>query len=153
MGLEVGAVAAIVGAVAAVGGAVASQVQAGKTASEQKRQNRRINATNAAKAIQAKRQTLREERVRRAQLMAQAEAAGISGSSTAISGEALVGTNAAQQVGQISSSLDNTNALSAGNQSIAESQQREQLFSAVSSIGSSVFSSTGGAEQLDTLFK
>lgn len=150
MGLEV---AAWVGAIAAVGGTVASQVQASETRGRQKEQNRKTMAVNAAKATQAKRQSLREERVRRAQLMAQAEAAGIGGSSTEISGTALSGTQAAQQTAGVSSALASTNALSAGAQGIAESQQREQLFSNVAAIGSSVFQSSGGLDSMGSLFK
>lgn len=135
---------AVAGLIASLVGTGASIVQGQQTESRQKRQNERIKAINAAKAATAKRQLFREERVRRAQLAAQAEAAGIGVSSTAISGEALSGTLAAQKVGQVSSALSATNALSAGAQSIAESQQRQQLFSNVASIGSSVFQTAGG---------
>jgi len=141
MGLALGIIAVI--------STVASQVQAHKTAGEQKKQNRRVQASNAAKAATAKRQALREERVRRAQLLAQAEAAGVGESSTAISGEAFSGTKAAERIGQVSSALDTANVLSAGAQSIAESQQRQQLFSNVAAIGSSLFSSTGGPAALE----
>lgn len=140
---------AIASLLVAVGGAVAQNVQANKTREEQRQQNRKISATNSAKATVARRRALREERVRRAQLVSQAEAGGVGGSSTAISGEALSGTLAAGTIGSIGSSLSATNSLSAGNQSIADSRQREQLFSNVSAIGSSVFSAGGGAGQID----
>lgn len=145
MGLEL----MVVSAIASVGGTVAAVVQGGKVAAQQREQNKRIQASNAAKAARSKRQALREERVRRAQLLAQAEAAGIGESATAISGEALAGTQAAERIGQISSALDTANVLSAGSQSIADAQQRQQLFSNVSAIGASVFSSVGGPEALE----
>lgn len=151
MGLELAAIAQIVSAVAVVGGAVATNVQGNKAAGRQRAQNRRVQASNAAKAATAKRQTLRAERVRRAQLLAQAEAAGVGESSTAISGEALSGTLAGERIGQISSALDTANVLSAGSQSIADARQRQQLFSNVSAIGSSVFSSVGGPAALEGL--
>jgi len=135
--------------VVAIAGTVASNVQANKTRGEQREQNRKVSASNAAKAALAKRKALREERVRRAQLSAQAEAGGVGGSSTAISGEAMSGTIAAGTIGSISSGLDTANALSASSQRIADSQQRGQLFSNVASVGSSVFSSIGGAGQID----
>jgi hypothetical protein len=153
MGLETATIIQLVGAAAAVGGTVASQAEAGKTRRRQAEQNKKISATNAAKAVQARRQALREERVRRAQLMAQAEAAGFGGSSTAISGEALSGTIAAQQTSNVSSQLNTADALSAGSQAIADSQQRQQLFNSVASIGSSVFSSSGGPKAALDLFK
>ena len=153
IGLAVAAqIAAVVGGVTAVAGTVASTVQGNKTRHRRKEQNRRVNATNAAKAANAKRQGLRAERVRRAQLLAQAEASGVGGSSTALSGESLSGTLASEKIGQVSSALSNTNALSAGNQSIADSQQRQQLFSNVAQIGSSVFSASGGFSAVDSLF-
>ena len=130
--------------IASVVGTASSIQQGKKTAEAQEKQRKRVNATNAAKAANAKRQELRAERVRRAQLIAQAEDSGVGDSSTALSGEALSGTLAGQKIGQVSSALDNANALSAGAQSIADSQQRQQLFSNVASIGSSVFSAAGG---------
>jgi hypothetical protein len=145
MGIEL----AVASLIVTVAGTAASQVQAHKTRGEQRAQNRRVNASNAAKAATAKRKALREERVRRAQLIAAAEATGASGSSTAIAGEGLSGTLASEKIGSISSALDNTNALSRGAQSIADSQGRQQLFSNVASIGSSVFSAAGGAGEID----
>lgn len=140
---------AIASLVVSVGGAVAQNVQANKAAGRQRAQNRKVSASNAAKATVARRKAFREERVRRAQLLAQAEGAGVSGSSTALSGEGLSNVLASEKAGTISSALDNTNILSAGNQSIADARQREQLFSNVSSIGSSVFSAAGGAGEID----
>ena len=141
---------AVAGLVASIVGTGASIVEGKKVRSGQKEQSRRVQATNAAKAATAKRQALREERVRRAQLASQAEAAGIGGSSTAISGEALSGTLASQKVGQVSSALETTNVLSAGNQSIAESQQRQQLFGNIAQIGLSVFQTAGGFGEGDS---
>jgi len=143
---------AIASLVVAVGGTVAQTVQARQTASRQKRQNKKISASNAAKATIARRKALREERVRRGQLLAQAEAGGFGGSSTAIAGEGISGTIAAEQIGSIGSALDTTNALSRGSQSIADSRSREQLFSNVSSIGSSIFSAGGGAGEIEKFF-
>ncbi len=141
---------AIASLVVAVGGAVAANVQANKARHEQQRQNKKISATNAAKATIAKRKALREERVRRAQLLAQAEQGGFGASSTAISGEALSGTIAAGTIGAVSSSLSATNSISKSSQSIADAQSRQQLFSNVSSIGMSVFSAGGGASAIDS---
>jgi hypothetical protein len=147
MGLEVLAVA---GLIASVAGTAASIEEGKTTQRRQKKQAENVSATNSAKATAAKRQEFRAERVRRAQLTAQAEASGASGSSTAIAGEGLSGTLAAQKVGSISSALDNTNVISAGSQAIADSQARKNLFGNVASIGSSVFSSAGGFSAFDT---
>lgn len=141
---------AVAGLIASVVG-TASSIKEGKAVRrQQKKQAENVSAINSAKATAAKRQEFRAERVRRAQLAAQAEAAGVGGSSTAISGEGLSGTLASQSVGSISSALDNTNAISAGSQAIADSQARKQLFGNVASIGSSVFSSAGGFSAFDT---
>ena len=144
---------AIASLVVAVAGTVASNVQANKTRGEQRAHNKKIQASNAAKATVARRKALREERVRRAQLASQAEQGGFGGSSTAIAGEALSGTIVGGTIGQINSSLSATNSLSKSSQSIAESRQREQLFSNVASIGSSVFSAGGGTGEIEGLFK
>jgi hypothetical protein len=141
---------AIAGLLVSVAGTAASIEEGRTTQRRQKKQAENVSAINAAKASAAKRQEFRAERVRRAQLAAQAEASGVGGSSTAISGEGLSGTLAAQRVGSISSALDNTNVLSAGSQAIADSQARKQLFGNVASIGSSVFSAAGGFEAFDT---
>jgi len=146
MGVEL----AVASLVVAVVGTAASIKQGQDAAEEQGKQRRRVNATNAAKASNAKRQTLRQERVRRAQLLAQAEASGVGDSSTALSGESLSGTLAGDKIGQTSSALATSNVLSAGSQSIADSQQRQRLFSNVAQIGSSVFSSAGGFSAFDS---
>lgn len=143
---------AIAGLVVSIIGTGASMIQARETEQRQKKQNKRIKAMNAAKASTAKRKALREERVRRGQLIAQAEAGGFGGGSTALAGAGLSGTIASNRIGQISSALNTTNVLSAGSQSIADSQSRQQLFSSVSQIGSSVFQSAGGFESASKVF-
>ena len=147
-----GTTLAVAGLISSIIGTGLSIKEGQKAEDRQKKQRKRVEATNAAKATAAKRRALREERVRRAQLAAQAESAGIGGSSTAISGEALSGTQASEKISDISSGLSTTNSLSAGAQSIADSQSRQQLFSNVASIGSSVFQSAGGLEAVDDLF-
>ena len=140
---------AVAGLISSIVGTASSVQQGRKTAKRQKRQGELVGAQNAAKATAEKRQAFRAERVRRAQLAAQAEAAGIGGSSTALAGESLSGTIASQKVGSISSALDNTNVFSAGNQAIADSQSRQQLFGNVASIGSSVFTAADGFGAID----
>lgn len=143
---------AVAGLVASIVGTGASMKEASKTRSRKRAQNERIKATNASKAATERRRAFREERVRRSQLMAEAEAGGFAGSSTELSGVALSGTRADESAARVSGALETTNAISAGNQSIADSQARQQLFSNVSAIGSNVFQSAGGFETLDNAF-
>lgn len=149
MGLPLAVVQAIqiVGAVTAVAGTVASISQGRRATRRQEAQNRRIKATNAAKATASRRRALREGRVRRAQLQAQAEAGGFSGSSTALAGLGLSATRTAEQFSTISGSLSNTNAISEGQQSIVDAQERQQLFSNVASIATSVFGVASNATE------
>ena len=140
MGVEL-AIASLVASTAATG---VSMHEQSKARGEQRKQARQVEAQNAAKAAVAKRQSLRAERVRRAQLAAQAEGAGIAGSSTALLGEQRSGGMAAEQASQTAGALSATNALSATSQAIAGHQARSQLFSNISSISSSVFSAAGG---------
>ena len=150
MGLPLAVVQAIqiIGAVAAVGGTIAS-IQQGKQARRKRvAQNRKIRAINQAKAASARRRALREERVRSAQLAAQAEAGGFSGSSTAILGQGMSKSITASKASQISNSLETTNVLSRGNQAIQDATDRQQLFANIASIGQSVFSSAGGFSNL-----
>lgn len=148
-----GETAAVIGLIVSLVGTTAGIVEGSKARTKSKRQRRRQEAINAAKEASERRKTLREERVRRGQLLAQAEAAGIGGSSTALSGEAISGTLAAERIGQTSAALESTNVLSSGSQSIASSQARSQLFGNVSQIGSSVFQSAGGFETLEKIGK
>jgi hypothetical protein len=141
MGLPLAVVTAIqiIGAATAVVGTISSISQGKKARRAQKAQNRRIRATNQAKAVTARRRAAREARVRQGQLAAQAEQGGFSGSSTAISGEGMTSTIQATQASNISNAQENTNAMSRGNQSIQDSSDRQQLFSSIASIGTSVF--------------
>jgi len=150
MGLPLAVVQAIqiVGAVTAVAGTVSSIQQGRQARRAREAQNRKVKATNQAKAVAARRRLAREERVRSAQLAAQAEAGGFVGSSTAISGEGLSSTLAATKASEISSSLATTNALSRGNQVVQDATDRQQLFANIASIGQSVFSTAGGFENL-----
>jgi hypothetical protein len=143
------AVASLVSRVVATGVSMKEQSDA---RGEQRKQKGRVEAQNAAKAAVERRQALRAERVRRAQLTAQAEAGGFGDSSTAILGEQRVGGMAAEQTAQVSGALAATNALSGGNQAIADAQGRAQLFSNISSLSSSVFSASGGFGAAASLF-
>jgi len=150
MGIPLAVVQAIqiIGAVTAVAGTVSSIQQGKKARRARQAQNRKIKAVNQAKAASARRRALRAERVRTAQLAAQAEAGGFAGSSTAISGEGMSKHITATQASQVSNSLETTNALSRGNQSIQDATDRQQLFANIASIGSTVFSTGGGFENL-----
>jgi hypothetical protein len=139
---------AIASALASIVGTVSSIQQGKKARRAREAQNRKVKAINAAKASSARRRVLREQRVRRAQLAAQAEAGGFTGSSTAILGEGRSTALAASSASAISNSLETTNALSRGNQSIQDSIDRQQLFANLSAIGSTVFDQAGGFETL-----
>jgi hypothetical protein len=148
-----GAELALAGLVTSLVGAGASITEAGKTRKAQQAQAERVSAQNAAQEAASRRKTLREERVRRAQITAEADILGITGSSSVIAAEGRSGGIASESIGQTAGNLSATNALSAGSQAIASSQARQQLFSSVSSIGSSVFSAAGGSEKIEGLFK
>jgi hypothetical protein len=146
MGLPLAVIQAIqvIAAVAAVAGTVSSIQQGKKARRAREAQNRKVKAINAAKATAARRRAIREERVRSAQLRAQAEAGGFSGSSTALSGEGMSKSILASKASAISNSLETTNALGRGNQAIQDSTDRQQLYANIASIGTTVFSASGG---------
>jgi hypothetical protein len=147
MGIPLAVVQAIqiIGAVTAVAGTALSIKQGNASRRAQKAQNRKIKAVNAAKASSARRKAIRAERVRSAQLAAQAEAGGFTGSSTAILGEGRSTGITATTASQISNSLTTSNALSRGSQAIQDSNDRQQLFSNIAAIGATVFSAAGSA--------
>jgi hypothetical protein len=142
MGLPLAVVQAIqiIGAIAAVGGTISSIQQGKKARRAREAQNRKVKAINQAKAAAARRRAQREERVRSAQLAAQAEAGGFSGSSTALLGQGMSKSITASKASQISNALETTNALSRGNQAVQDATDRQQLFANIASIGQSVFS-------------
>jgi hypothetical protein len=144
---------ALAGLLTSVVGTGASIAQGQKAQGEQRKQAARVSAQNAAAEAASRRKALREERIRRAQLLSQAGALGIEGSSTEAAGVARSGGIASESISQTSGALAATNSLSAGNQALQGAQARQQLFGNVASIGTSVFDSSGGIDKVEGLFK
>ena len=142
---------AIVGLVAGLVGTGASITEGTKARREQRRRNEKIAAQNAAKEAAARRRALREERVRRARLVAEAELTGAAGGSTALAGVGLSGTLAAEKASAIGGGAAAAESFSASESAIAKAQTRQQLFSNVAQIGTSVFQSASGFEAIDNM--
>ena len=149
---------AAIGLAVSVAGVVATNVQARKSfrlqqqaADEQQKANAQQSAQQAQQAAQERRQQIREERVRRAQIMNQAELTGTGGSSGeigAMGGMATqlgsnMGINQASQIrGQTISGF-----LQAGANFQTQAQRAQnvgQMWGQIGGLGSQAFQSVGG---------
>lgn len=95
---------------------------------------------NAAAEVANRRKSLREERIRRAQILSQAETLGVSGSSTAISAEGMSGAIAGDALSSSGAKVSNINASYDANQAIADAQARQQYFSNIGAVSGKIIS-------------
>lgn len=144
---EVAAIIAITGA--AVGTAVSVDA-ANKSASAQKERNKVANATQKAEDARNIRQQVREERIRRAEILQASENTGASGSSAESGAVSSLSVQVAENKARVSGQQIAAAGIGRANQDIADAQVQSQLGQGLTEIGLQAFSEAGG---FDSLFK
>ena len=157
MGLETATLAAI-GLAVSAGGAVmqaSAQSDAKKAqrnaAEEQRKVRAEEKAQLAAKAANERRQQIREERVRRAQVIQSSENTGVSGSSGEMGATANLATQLGANIGYNVGAIASANKATQYAQNSADflgsaqnSMSRANTWGSVGGLGTSIFSSSGG---------
>lgn len=164
MGLEliIAAASAVTGVVSLVQGAEArsdARRDAKRAADEEKKIQAETKAQQAQRAAEERRAQIREERVRRARILAGAESSGASGSSGEFGALGALATNLGSNIGS------NLGILAAGERtsgyaqaaadfrgsadnSLSKAQQSDQLFD----LSSKAFSAAGGVKTIKSIF-
>lgn len=145
------AIGAIVSAAAAVGGAVVS-AQQGQAAAAKQREAARVQAAqNAINSANAARQQVRDETVRRAQILQASQDTGTQGSSGSLGAVSSLGSQVGNSLAEGSGMLGSSIAIGNLNQSAADAFGRASTARAVSGVASSIFgviSSTPAAQKM-----
>lgn len=157
MGIEIGTLALIGLATSAVGtvASLHSQSQANKASRNAAEEQRKAGAWNAAQnsaqAAAERRQQVREERVKRAQILNSAANTGTSASSGEAGAVGGMATQLGSNIGFNQSMINSGQMIGSFNQSAADfdtqadrGRQRSSQFGQLSSLGTSMFSSVGG---------
>lgn len=165
MGLEVGTLA-LIGTAVAAGSAVISYTQqqsaqdkARKAADEQRKAAAVSSAAGAAQAAQEQRQQVREERIRRSQILNQAAATGTSGSSSEAGAVGALSTNLSSNIGTNRAAINSGQLITGFNQSAANyntaaqnRMNRANMWEGIGAQGFNLFQSAGGFKTLNTMF-
>jgi hypothetical protein len=137
----------------------ASRAQA-RAAEEAREQQRIGTAAEEIRGRQQRRQALREQRIRRARILAASQGAGVGGSAAESGAVGALGTLTGQTLGALSTQRVGSQAIDASQQrqfghqqSAASAQQRAQLWQGVGQLSGSVFQGTGGFPGLFDEFK
>lgn len=151
MGLEVGAIAAIVTAVAAVGGATAGVVSGNQqraaarhSADLQQQARDTQRADNVAKAAQERRQQIRDERIRQARIEQASANTGATGSSGELGALSSITTQTQANVGANLGSIQRVDEISIFNQQAADTTTAGMNAAGTTSIFGGVFNGIGG---------
>ena len=123
----------IVGAITAIVGAGVSVHQSNKAASAQRRAQSEQRAGNKAQSMQERRNQLREERQRRAALLATSSAAGTSGSAGEMGAMGSLSTKLSSNLGMNLGALQTANNISIFQQQAQDYLNRAQTARTVSS--------------------
>lgn len=128
-----------------------AQGQAKDAANEQRKAGAIQSSQNSLAQAQEQRQQIREERIRRAQIMNQAEQSGASGSSGEIGATGALSTNLASNIGSNRSAIQAGQMITGFNQRAANfstqaqtSMNRANMWNSISNVGSQVFDRSGG---------
>lgn len=129
MGLEIGVIIAGISAAVGVVGQVAASGAAAASAAAQKEANAIGAAQTKVDSLESRRQRIREERIRKAQILAASENTGTSGSSGQIGAIGALSTNIGGLIAQ-SSGQSKTNAgINKNNQKAADYDTQAQIIS------------------------
>lgn len=149
MGITAAVVSAVVGVSSYMEAKEARQEQAaaqGRAQSEQK-------ASSAAQAAQERRNQIREERVRRARIMQGSMNTGGTGSSAEFGATSNLATGLGANLGANLGALQTASNISTANQQAATAGLEAQEATSMFQLSSSIFSSVGGPEKAQNLFK
>lgn len=165
MGPAATVIAAVAVGVSAVG--TVMQMEAAKdakkaqsqAAEEQSKANAEQKAQNAAQAAAARRQAIREERVKRARVMQAATNTGVSQSSGEMGATGSLSTQLGANLGFNLGANASADRISNYNQNAADligSAQNKmadaQMWGSIGSLGTSVFSAAGGFKSVSSIF-
>lgn len=139
-----------VGAVIAAVGAAASAQQQREARTEQRKAREEQSTAQAERAAQEKRQQIREERIKRAQIIQASENTGVSASSGLMGAESGLSTQLSTSLGFGSAQALHVANISMFGQNAADAMGRAQTASQVSQLGMSIFSGTGGFSGLSS---
>lgn len=145
MGIEI-ALGLISLAVGVVGG-VAQMNAANDTAAAQKKANDVTNAQQAVNSIEDQRQRVREDRVRRAQIIAQSDAQGTVGSSGEAGALGALDTSFGTLVAQSKGQSNSNAAINKWNQAAADASAQGNTYKALTNLA------TDSIDTFGTIFK
>ncbi|SPF82139.1 hypothetical protein [Pseudomonas phage GP100] len=129
-----------VAAVAVAAGSMYMSSQEAKAAAKDRKQASQVSqAESAAQRNQNRRQQVREERVRRAQIMQGSQNTGVSQSSGELGATSALGTLISSNVATQSRQQNSSDAIASWNQRAADSDLASQQWSGIGSIAGSVF--------------
>lgn len=129
-----------VAAVAVAAGSAYMSAQAQKDAAKDRKEAGRVSsAEQSAQRNQNRRQQVREERVRRAQVMQSAQNTGVSQSSGELGATSALGTLISSNVATQSRQQNASNGISAASQSAADNDLASAQWAGIGSIAGSVF--------------
>lgn len=129
---------------------VKQQEAASDARKAQKKSRNEQRANNAEVAAREKRQQIREERIRRAQIMQASENAGVSASSGEMGATSNLSSQLASNLGFNAGAQQRANNMSIFAQQGANAQGKADRWAGIGSIAQSTFSASGG---FDTIFK
>lgn len=129
-----------VAAVAVAAGSMYMSAKQAKAASKDRKEASAVSsAENSAQRSQNRRQQVRDERVRRAQIMQGSQNTGASQSSGELGSTSALGTLISSNVASLSRQENSSNAISSWTQSAADHDLSSQQWSGIGSIAGSVF--------------
>lgn len=137
MGVEV-AIAAV-GLAVGVASAYEQSRQASAAAKDRKRAGQVSQAEQAAQQTANRRQQIREERVRRAQIVQSSVNTGVSGSSGELGSQSALGSLISGNVAATSRQVNSSAAIGNLQQNAADADLKGATWGAIGSIGSSIF--------------
>ena len=139
MALATSTILAIASLVVAAGSAYVSYKQNQQAAREQRKARAVSTAESAAKQQQDIRMQVRQERIKRAQIIQASQNTGVSLSSGSLGGQGALSTQIGGNIGQISRESNSNQAISQFGQSAADASGRAATFAQVSGLASSSF--------------
>lgn len=129
MGIEIGLIIAGISAVVGIAGAMASADAAKQSTTAQKEAKDIQVAQGKVQTLESRRQKLREERIRRARIIATSENTGTGSSSGAIGSVGALQTNLSGMVASASGESKANNGISRQNQIAADADQNARTIS------------------------
>lgn len=125
-------------------GTISNLVSQSDVRENQKKTQKEQAASQAEKAASERRQQIREERIRRAQLIQSSENTGTTGSSGLLGGLSNLSTQLGSNIGYAAAQTEHSNVISNAMQEAADSQGMAGLSNNVSGLGLSLFQAGGG---------